>query len=206
MRETDREFVFTCLTRLCQSLISECEVLCELIDEGGVVDSVARHISSLENEADNINHEVQYYYQDNRLYKDPDCMILYEVVSSVEECTDLVYDIAKTFMILNISSVKDNIVSSFMSAGTGAVRMSELINRIRKLNKADTPVRDIIELDHFSVEYKKIYELNMKKLYVDGTDPLEVMRWTAVYDAFKKLFEGYENVAETCGKYCLVTE
>ena len=53
------------------------------------------------------------------------------------------------------------------------------------------------------MDYKKIYELNMKKLYVDGTDPLEVMRWTAVYDAFMKLFEGYEHVAECGGKYCL---
>ena len=81
--------------------------------------------------------------------------------------------------------------------------MAELMNRLRRMNKADTPIKDLIELDHYSVEYKKIYELNMKKLYVDGTDPLEVMRWTAVYDAFMKLFEEYEHVAECGGKYCL---
>ena len=206
MKESDREYVFTGISRICQSLISECEILCEFIDEDGDVDSIVRHISSIEDDADNIKHEIQYYYQDKRLYKDQDCMMLLDIVSAVEDCTDLVYDIAKTFYRLNISDVKDNIVSSFMSAGTGAVRMAELMNHIRKLNKADTPVRDIIELDHFSVEYKRIYEINMKKLYVDGTDPLEVMRWTAVYDAFLKLFAGYENVAEACGKYCLVSE
>ena len=178
-------------------------MLCELIDDDGDFDSVVRHISSLEDEADNIIHEIQYYYQENRLFRDPDCMMILEIVLAVEACTDLIYDIAKTFIRLNIYEVKDNIVSSFMSAGSGAVKMAELMNRLRRMNKADTPIKDLIELDHYSVEYKKIYELNMKKLYVDGTDPLEVMRWTAVYDAFMKLFEGYEHVAECGGKYCL---
>ena len=203
MKESDREYVFTSLSRLCQSLISEAEVLCELIDDDGDFDSVVRHISSLEDEADNIIHEIQYYYQENRLFRDPDCMMILEIVMAVEACTDLIYDIAKTFIRLNIYEVKDNIVSSFMSAGSGAVKMAELMNRLRRMNKADTPIKDLIELDHYSVEYKKIYELNMKKLYVDGTDPLEVMRWTAAYDAFMKLFEGYEHVAECGGKYCL---
>lgn len=203
MKESDREYVFTSLSRLCQSLISEAEVLCELIDDDGDFDSVVRHISSLEDEADNIIHEIQYYYQENRLFRDPDCMMILDIVMAVEACTDLIYDIAKTFIRLNIYEVKDNIVSSFMSAGSGAVKMAELMNRFRRMNKADTPIKDLIELDHYSVEYKKIYELNMKKLYVDGTDPLEVMRWTAVYDAFMKLFEGYEHVAECGGKYCL---
>lgn len=203
MKESDREYVFTSLSRLCQSLISEAEVLCELIDDDGDFDSVVRHISSIEDEADNIIHEIQYYYQENRLFRDPDCMMILEIVMAVEACTDLIYDIAKTFIRLNIYEVKDNIVSSFMSAGSGAVKMAELMNRIRRMNKADTPIKDLIELDHYSVEYKKIYELNMKKLYVDGTDPLEVMRWTAVYDAFMKLFVGYEHVAECGGKYCL---
>ena len=203
MKESDREYVFTSLSRLCQSLISEAEVLCELIDEDGDFDSVVRHISSIEDEADNILHEIQYYYQENRLFRDPDCMMIFDIVMAVETCTDLIYDIAKTFIRLNIYEVKDNIVSSFMSAGSGAVKMAELMNRLRRMNKADTPIKDLIELDHYSVEYKKIYELNMKKLYVDGTDPLEVMRWTAVYDAFMKLFEGYEHVAECGGKYCM---
>ena len=203
MKESDREYVFTSLSRLCQSLISEAEVLCELIDDDGDFDSVVRHISSIEDEADNIIHEIQYYYQENRLFRDPDCMMIYDIGMAVEASTDLIYDIAKTFIRLNIYEVKDNIVSSFMSAGSGAVKMADLMNRLRRMNKADTPIKDLIELDHYSVEYKKIYELNMKKLYVDGTDPLEVMRWTAVYDAFMKLFEEYEHVADCAGKYCM---
>ena len=110
MKESDREYVFTSLSRLCQSLISEAEVLCELIDDDGDFDSVVRHISSLEDEADNIIHEIQYYYQENRLFRDPDCMMIYDIGMAVEACTDLIYDIAKTFIRLNIYEVKDNMV------------------------------------------------------------------------------------------------
>ena len=203
MKESDREFIFSAMSRVCQTLISEAEVLCELIDDGDF-DSVSRHISSLEDEADNIKHDVQYYLQDNRLFRDAEALMLYEVLTSVENCTDLIEDISKTFTRLNVTVIKDNIVSSFMSAGTGAVKMAELINSIHHMNKVDTPVKDLIELDHYSVEYKRIYDLNMKKLYVDGNDPLDVMRWTAVYDVFKELFTGYETVAECCGKYCIL--
>ena len=203
MKESDREYIFTGIARMCQSLMSEADILCELIDEEADVDSVARHMSSLEDEADNISRDIQYYYQENRLYRDADCMMLLDIVNSIEKCTDLIYDVAKTFIRYNVYEVKDSIVSSFMSSGTGAVKMAEVMNKIRKMNKGDVPVRDLIELDNYSVEYMKIYELNMRKLCVNGADPLEVIRWIAVYDAFKKLFEAYEDVAEVSGKYCL---
>ena len=68
-------------------------------------------------EADNIVHEIQYYYEENKLFRDPDCMLVYDMITAIEDCTDLMYDVAKTFIRLNIYEVKDNIVSSFMSAG-----------------------------------------------------------------------------------------
>lgn len=205
MKVSDREFIFSSINRICQSLISEAEVLCELIDDADY-ESVSRHISSLEDEADSFKHEVQYYMQDNKLFSDPETLLLYDFLMSIENCTDVVEDIASIFIRLNITELKDNIISSFISVGTGAVKMAELINSVKHMNKIDLPVKDMIELDNYSVEYKKIYDINMKKLYVDGSDPLEVMRWTAVYDAFKMLFEAYENVAESCGKYCMLFE
>ncbi len=205
MKESDREYVFSAINRMNQSLISEAEVLCELID-GADFESVCRHIASLEDDADNVKHDVQYYFQENRLFREPEAMHLYDIASAVEKCTDVVEDIAKFFIVLNIKEIKDNIVSSFMSTGSGAVTMSVLLNSIRRMDKYDTPVKEIIELDHYSVEYKRIYDVNMSRLYVDGNDPMDVMRWTAVYGAFKGLFEAYEAVAEACGKYCIFCE
>ena len=203
MKDQDREYVFAGINRICQSLISEAEVLCELIDDAGVFDSVSRRIASLEDEADDVKHELNYYYQENKLFKDQEAMLLLDLAGAVEDCTDLVDDVCKTFIRLNITEIKDSVVSCFISVGTGAVKMTELMNSVRHRNKVDTPVKDIIELDHYKVEYRKIYNLNMKRLYVDGADPLEVMRWTAVYDSFMELFDAYEHVAESCGKYCI---
>ncbi|MBR1797018.1 MAG: DUF47 family protein [Clostridiales bacterium] len=203
MRESDHDQIFAGISKMCQILISEADNLCDLIDEDSDFEVCSRHIASLEDEADNIRHDLQYYYQENKLFRNPEALVIMEIISSVEKCTDIIDDIAKIFIRLNITDVKDNIVSSFMSAGTGAVKMAELINTIRRLNKADTPIKDIIELDHYKVEYRRIYDLNMNKLYVDGNDPIEVMRWTKVYDSFKELFDSYEAVAECCGRYCI---
>ena len=203
MKESDREYTFTAINRIFQSLISEAEVLCELIDNDGAFESVSRHISSIEDDADNVKHDIQYYYQDNKLFRDPEALLIYDMVSSIENCTDIIYEISRAFLMLNITSIKDNIVSSFMSAGTGAVTMTGLVNSLRRMDRFDTPIKELIALDNFSVEYKKIYELNMNKLYVDGNDPIEVMRWTYIYNCFKELFEAYEDVAECCGKYCI---
>ena len=205
MKEAYNEYVFSSISRICQSLISEAEVLCELID-GESFEAVGRHVASIEDEADNIKHEVQFYYQENRLYRDPEAMLLYEVLSAVEKCTDIMEEISKIFMRLNIACIKDNIISSFISAGSGAVKMAELINSLHRMNKVDSPIKDIIELDNYSVEYKKLYDINMNKLYDNGNDPIDVMRWTAVYEAFKELFEQYEAVAESCGQYCFLKE
>ncbi len=205
MKQTDRDFIFSCINRICQALINEAEVLCEFIDDYEDREMITRHVASFEDDADNIKHEVEFYYQDNRLYREPECMMLLDVVYAIEKCTDIIYDVAKTFIRLNILEVKDCIISSFMSAGTGAVKMTELME-IMRTTRTGTPIKDLIELDHYSIEYMRIYDLNMNKLYVDGTDPLEVMRWTAVYDVFKDLFSSYEAVAEQCGKYSILMD
>ncbi len=203
MKPAERDLVFSQMSKICQTLISEAEVLCELIDFINDVYSVGKRISALEDEADNIMHNIGFYYRENKLFEDPEASTVLEIVTAIEKCTDLIDDIAQSFIRLNIDEVKDNIVSSFMSSGSGAVKMSETINSIHHMNKANSPMRDIIDLDYYKIEYQRIYDINMKKLYTNGNDPLDVLRWTAIYDAFKRLFEGYETVAEACGKYCI---
>ena len=206
MKPAERDLVFSQMSKICQTLISEAEVLCELIDFINDVNSVGKRISALEDEADNIMHNIGFYYRENKLFEDPEASTVLEIVTAIEKCTDLIDDIAQSFIRLNIDEVKDNIVSSFMSSGSGAVKMSETINSIHHMNKANSPMRDIIDLDYYKIEYQRIYDINMKKLYTNGNDPLDVLRWTAIYDAFKRLFEGYETVAETCGKYCILMD
>ena len=206
MKPAERDHIFSQMSKLCQSLISEAEVLCELIDYINDVNSVGKRISALEDEADNIMHNIGFYYREGKLFDDREAASILDIVNAIEKCTDLIDDIAQSFIRLNIDEVKDNIFSSFMSSGTGAMKMAETVNTIHHMNKANSPMRDIIDLDYFKIEYQRIYDINTKKLYTNGNDPLDVLRWTAIYDAFKKLFEGYESVAEACAKYCILMD
>jgi len=201
MKDSEREYVFSGLAKILNSLTQQTDAFCEIIDYIEDAEDIARKVSSYEDVADSVSHDIHYFYQENKLIEDKEALCLIELVKSVEECTDLVEEITKNFVRYNVTSVKSNAVSGFMSARTGASKMEDLINSIRHLNRAKTPIRDIIDLDNFSAEYKRIYDINMNKLFTNEKDPIEVIRWNAIYDSFKNLFEAYERVAEICGKY-----
>lgn len=204
MKPSIRDHIFQEITRVCQILISEVDVLCELIDDINDASSVVKKIGALEDEADTVKHEIGIVYQQEKLFEESEGVLILNILEAVENCTDLIDDISQSFIRLNITEVKDNIVSAFMSAGTGAVKMSETITAVRRMDKINNPMRDIIELDHYREEYQKLYDINMNKLYTKESDPIDVLRWTAIYNSFRELFEGYEDVAECCGRYCYI--
>jgi len=201
MKPADHDFVFNNICRLSDVLRTECETLCEIIDFEYDIEVIARKVSALEDDADNIYHEITYYYVEKRLADDKEAMMILTIADAIEETTDLVDELARDLIRYNITSIKDNAFSSIKSCGSAANKLIELINTVRKNSKVDSPYKKIIELDHFKVENNKVYDNQMRKLFTNEKDPIEVIKWKDIYASLRSIFVSYEHISDLCGKY-----
>ncbi|MBO4242541.1 MAG: hypothetical protein J5883_04610 [Clostridiales bacterium] len=203
MKTSDNEFVFNNISRLADILRTECETLCEVIDFEDDMEVIVRKVSALEDDADNVYHDITYYYVENKLADDKEAMILLTMAEAIEDTTDKVDELARDLVRYNITSIKDNAFSSIKSCESAANKLIELIMTMRKNSKVDSPYKKIIELDHFKVENNKLYDNQMRKLFTKETDPIEVIKWKDIYSSLRSIFESYEYVAELCSKYLI---
>ncbi|MBR6484591.1 MAG: hypothetical protein IKT14_06185, partial [Clostridiales bacterium] len=120
MKTSDNEFVFNNISRLADILRTECETLCEVIDFEDDMEVIVRKVSALEDDADNVYHDITYYYVENKLADDKEAMILLTMAEAIEDTTDKVDELARDLVRYNITSIKDNAFSSIKSCESAA--------------------------------------------------------------------------------------
>lgn len=74
-------------------------------------------------------------------------------------------------------------------------RMLELFERFKKDSEELSQV--IIQLNHLEEQGDRIYTEALRRLYTDGTPPIEIIAWDEIYNRFEKCCDNCEHVA-TC--------
>ncbi len=200
MRNADREYIFNSISSLCDVLNKSTEILCEIIDANDC-ESIVKRIASYEDEADNIFHDFRYYYGSNNLTEDVDAVRLLNVAIAVESLTDDVDDLARDFYRYNVTEFRESAVSMIINIDRAATQLMKIVVLLRKGGKTQSAFKDVIELDHFKVEASRLYDINMNRLFSEDNDPLDVIRWNAILNSIRKVYESFESAAEACGKY-----
>lgn len=203
MKVSDKEYIFDSLTQMAEILQKECNALCGIIDFEDDPETVAKKVGILENDADEINHAINYYYKDNNLNEDREAYSLFEILVTLEQCTDDIDELARDFVRYHVTEIKDNAVASLINTEAAASKLIEILFAMRKIDKAHSPFREILELDHFKVESSKHYDIHMMKLFMTEKDPIEVIKWKDIYMSIRRVFETYEDIAELCARYVL---
>lgn len=205
MRASDREFIFGKMISLVEALQNEISELNEVIEYVDDRDTIAKRVARYEEEADTISHDINYYYRENSLSSDNEAMAVYAICESIEELSDLIEELAYDFVRYNIQSIRENSVISFVKNEEAAAKLRELVLLMLKLDRRNMPFQDIIELDQYKGEARRIYNAQMQGLFTNAVnDPVELIRWQEIYKSFMHVFEAYEKASEACAKYLII--
>ena len=204
MRESDRVFVFGKITALTEALQKEISELIEIVEYVGDADTICKRVGRYEEEADEISHEISYFYRDNSLSSDKEAMAVYDITQEVENLSDLIDDLARDFVRYNVQSIREDSIISFYNCEKAAAMLRDLSVTLLKVDKNNLPYKGIIELDHFKGEASRIYDKQMANLFSNETNPIEIIKWQNVYNTIMKTFEAYEKISEACGKYLIM--
>lgn len=198
--------IFEHIFLIAEVLKKECDTLAEIVEYPEDVESVVKKMSSLEDEADTIYHEVSDYYRSYKLGTDSKAMSLLGIAQAVEDCTDSINETALDFIRYNVTSMREEYVEVFDEIKDAANTVSELILSIKRNDSRRPPIVDIIELDHYKDDYDRLFTINMHNLFACETNPIEVIRWKEINESFRRTFYAFEAVADACSKYNIIIQ
>lgn len=202
MKGSDRDFIFNALIKVSELLLKECESLGEIIECPEDAVNVSKRVISHNYEIIESLRELNFNFGEN-LLEEVEARFIYLIIEATKECSEKVEEVSRCFVRYNIEAVRDNCVSSLLNLERAAKTLNKLILKLRDKKKTDSPYKYVIELEQFLVEEKKIYDINVRKLFTKESDSVEIVKWERIYSAIYEVFQAYERVSVSCAKYNL---
>ena len=170
------------------------ELLAELVKDFTNVPLKAKRIKDVEHEADLITHET--IEKLNKTFVTPlDREDIHGLITSLDNILDHVEAAADKFSLYRIPEVQPDavVLADILIHSVKEVQIT--IGRLRSLKDADLILKHCIEINRLENEGDFVYRTAIAKLFEQGGDPLNVIKWKEVYDSIENAIDSCEDVA-----------
>ncbi len=179
----------------------EASVINEMIDFVQDVDSIAKKVNSLESDADILVHTTSLQLKEMGVQVDDESQKYYKILSLIEECTDVIEDLAIAYNSFNVTSLREDYIPMLVAVEQAAHSLTLLASSMKRTSKLGPIQLAIIDLNHSRDEGVRMYSEAMKNLFTYEKDPITIIRWKEIYSLTRDVFVAYEDVADACEEY-----
>ena len=159
-----------------------------------------KKVHGLENEADRALHKMRNYLIKDFLPPiDREDIVL--IGHRLDDLEDGIDEILINFNILNITSVREDAIEFAELLIECVMSVKDALENIKNFKKKDKVKEKSIEINVLEEKADRLYERAMKNLYKEEKDPIEIIKWTTIYnclenstDACEKLGDSLEDV------------
>ncbi|HYH93046.1 MAG TPA: DUF47 family protein [Candidatus Saccharimonadales bacterium] len=172
-----------------QAAANALEAMVESFDR---LDERVAEIQVLEKRGDAIDREVSQKLED--AFITPfDREDIHELVARLDDVVDGIQAVAETFVIYDVAQPTEE---SRQLTRILAAQASQLVQALRKLDglkDLDANLEAVHELEH---QADTLSRAAVAKLFRDGGDPLEVIKWRDIYRELEDSIDAAEDAAE----------
>ncbi len=178
-------------------IVESAEVLKETLlnySQEKLEENISR-VHKLENEADQALHKMRAY-----LIKDflppidrEDIVLIGHRLDDIEDCID---EILINFNILNITSVREDAIEFTDLLIECANSVKDALENFKNFKKVDIVKEKAIAINVLEEKADRLYEKAMKKLYKEETNPVEIIKWTTIYNCMENATDACERVGD----------
>lgn len=159
-----------------------------------------KKVHGLENEADRALHKMRNYLIKDFLPPiDREDIVL--IGHRLDDLEDGIDEILINFNILNITSVREDAIEFAELLIECVISVKDALENFKNFKKADIVKEKSIAINVLEEKADRLYERAMKNLYKEEKDPIEIIKWTTIYnclenstDACEKLGDSLEDV------------
>src|SRR5947209_15791819 len=181
---------FELYNRAAANIVEIADKLCELLDRypDGASDLI-RDVRELEHEGDRLTHELVDLV--NRTFVTPfDRDDMYRLAGALDDVCDYVDEAAGKVVSYGVSEIREPSKAQAQVIRRAAGKLAEAIGRLEGFKDS---ARQIIELRELEDEGDRLVHEGVSSLFIDGADPLVVIRW-------KDIHEALEEAVDACDK------
>ena len=198
-----RALVADTMASLADITSKEASVINEVIDFVQDAEAISRRVNSLENDADMIVHTFNIQIRENEYIMDEQMKHYFGFIGYIEECTDVIEDLAIAFNSFNITSLREDYIPSLIAVEQASEVIVNLVGSMRNPNKRGLIQNAIIDLNHCRDEGVRMYSESMRNLFTYEKDAIEIIRWKEIYTLTRDIFIAFEDFADSCEEYIL---
>lgn len=152
-------------------------------------------VHKLENEADKALHEMRNYLIKDFLPPiDREDIVL--IGHRLDDIEDYIDEILINFNILNISKVREDALEFTELLIECAKSVEDALENFENFKKADIVKEKTIAINVLEEKADRMFEKAMKKLYKEETDPVEIIKWTTIYNCMENTTDACEKIAD----------
>lgn len=179
-------------------IVESAEILKETIQNYSVEkleENIAK-VHKLENDADKTLHNMRAYLIKDFLPPiDREDIVL--IGHRLDDIEDFIDEILINFNILNITSVREEALefSELLIECANSVR--DALENFENFKKADIVKEKAIAINVLEEKADRMFEKAMKKLYKEEKDPVEIIKWTTIYNCMENTTDACERIADS---------
>jgi predicted phosphate transport protein (TIGR00153 family) len=185
----DEKF-YDLFTELATRLTASAALLQEMFQNPAQLDAKVSAIKGLEHEADNLTHDI--IDRIDRTFVTPfDREDIHQLASELDEVIDFIDGTARRAQIFRVQRIRSPaiVLAEVLSRATGAVEEG-----VRDMKNAKHVYAVSEKLKVLEEEGDAVYHDAMGKLFAEGGDALEVIKWKDLYDKLEDALDQCEDV------------
>jgi len=185
----DEKF-YDLFTELAKRLTASATMLQEMFQNPGQLDAKVSGIKALEHEADNLTHDI--IDRIDRTFVTPfDREDIHQLASELDEVVDFIDGTARRAQIFRVQRIRPPaiVLSEVLSRAASAVEEG-----VRDMKNAKHVYAVSEKLKVLEEEGDAVYHDAMGKLFAEGGDALEVIKWKDLYDKLEDALDQCEDV------------
>lgn len=149
----------------------------------------------IENEADKSQHiTLNYLVKDFLPPLDREDIIL--LSHSLDDTVDCIDEVAINMNILDIEELRDDVKEFLDLLEKACNALSQMMNSFKNIKKYAEIKEKVIEVSLIEDEGDRLYQNTIKNLYKNEKNPIEVIKWTTIYNCLEECFDSCEAVAD----------
>lgn len=178
-------------------IVESAEILKETVSNYSkeTLEENINRVHKLENDADQALHKMRNY-----LIKDflppidrEDIVLIGHRLDDVEDYID---EILINFNILNILLVREDVLEFTELLIECAKSVKEALENFENFKKAELVKEKTIAINVLEEKADKLFEKAMRRLYEEEKDPIEIVKWTTIYNCMENTTDACEKIAD----------
>ena len=186
------EHYFSLFTQMTSYIFDATRALSEMLnDKDGNYEEHAKRIKLIEHACDELTHSISDRL--NKSFITPfDREDIYLMSNALDDIVDLINSSARAMVMYDIHESTLHAKHFAQILQDMSVQLHEVVSMLAKPNDL---TRRLVEMHRLENEADDTYHNAIAELFRNGKDPLEVIRWKAVYEKLEAAVDRCENVA-----------